>query len=83
MTYTVQQMRSDDNDFYWSVYDNESEQIVETFLFKEDANDMQRFFENGGGFAGYTPAFMSRGVMYIPEDPAEVNEKFLSEFFVE
>jgi len=52
--------QSAEGDFLWSVYENASEQIVETFVFEEDALKFKKFASNGGAFNGWTPSFMTR-----------------------
>lgn len=68
----------DDQDFFWAVAENQTEQIVDAFVFQEDAEDYARFLEKGGGFAGFTPSFMLRTVK-VPES---LDESFIREFDV-
>jgi hypothetical protein len=66
---------TDGDDFFWSVEETETRQIIETFLFEEDATEYMHFLENGGGFAGWTPSFMLTKI--IAED---INESFAVAF---
>lgn len=48
-------------DFFWYLFENESELEIEKFEFKDDLLDKMKFYLSGGGFAGFTPAFVLRG----------------------
>lgn len=71
--------QNDRGDFLWSVYENASEQIVDSFVFEEDALNAIKFWRRGGGFNGWTPAFMTRK-NYKPKD---LNEDFRISFKIE
>lgn len=49
-----------DDDFVWVVYENATEQVIDSFFFDDDAVEYMSFLERGGGFAGFTPSFMLR-----------------------
>ena len=49
---------------------------IDTFWFDIDAEKYEEFLEQGGAFAGYTPAFVLRKVV-ISKD---INEEFSSTF---
>lgn len=70
---------TEDGDFLWSVYEEASEQIVDSFFFEEDADKFVRFSRNGGAFAGFTPAFMIRKNY----KPADINAEFKITFEIE
>lgn len=59
------------DDFIWNVYEKQTDQIIDSFFFEEDATRFAKFLESGGGFDGLTPAFMLTAV----PDPT-VNAKF-------
>ena len=67
----------DENDYLlWHVYENLTEQIVDSFFFEEDARDRASELEQGKAFAGFTPSFMLR--KSIKEK--NINEAFAAEF---
>lgn len=70
---------NDDGDFIWSVYETATEQIIQSFLFEEDALKFIKFSSNGGAFQGYTPSFMTiKGYK-----PSDINEEFSASFEIE
>lgn len=60
----------------WHVYENQTGQIVDTFLFEDDAQKRTMDLEKGIGFAGFTPSFIVRKVSI----PTDINEAFAAEF---
>lgn len=44
----------------WEVYENASELVVDTFVSEQEARSFIKFLNMGGGFNGFTPAFMTR-----------------------
>ena len=68
----------DQDDFFWGVAENKTEQIIDTFFFQEDAEQYARFLSKGGGFDGFTPSFMLQSFK-IPES---LDESFLRQFDV-
>lgn len=66
----------DDQDcLLWCVYENATQQVIDTFIFEEDAQEFMEFLKSGGGFAGFTPRFV---LTKVPKP--DINEAFLSEF---
>jgi hypothetical protein len=59
------------NEYYWSVYEVMSDQYIDTFHFKDDAEDLAYFLNQGGAFDGFTPSFILKPVPTI-----DVNAKF-------
>ena len=67
----------DKNDYLlWHVYEKQTQQVIDSFLFEEDAADLAEDMENGMGFAGFTPSFMVRKV----SASKDINEAFSAEF---
>ena len=67
----------DENDcLFWHVYEKTTDQIIDSFLFEEDAIDLTYSLENGKGFQGFTPTFMIRKV----SASQDINEAFAAEF---
>jgi hypothetical protein len=58
--YEIHTLKDDQDMFFWGVWEKESEQAIDFFYFKEDADKCAKFMENGGAFAGFTPSFMLR-----------------------
>ena len=66
----------DQNDcLLWHVYESQTHQIVESFLFEEDADEYARKMEKGMGFAGFTPSFM-----LVKPSKTDINTAFAAEF---
>ena len=55
--YTVHPIQND-NDIFFCVYEEATEQAIDFFFFQEDAEACKTFLENGGAFHGFTPRFM-------------------------
>lgn len=75
MKYTYMAVQTEDNDFVWAVHETETDQIIDTFIFEDEAEDYCDFLQSGGAFNGFTPAFMLNKV----ELPMDINEQFLFE----
>jgi hypothetical protein len=61
------------DDYFWNVYEKQTDQIIRTFYFEDDAKETARFMEKGGAFDGFTPAFMLTPVALPGED---INQRF-------
>jgi hypothetical protein len=71
MKYVVE-LSKDEDDFYYSVVEKNTDQVIISYFFEDDAKDYCKFLNNGGAFDGFTPAFMM-----IPIDMlADLNQKF-------
>lgn len=64
-----------DNDYFFCVYEKYSEQAVDFFYFKEDAETRKEFLETGGAFSGFTPAFILREVS-VTNPNKDINKSF-------
>ena len=76
MKYVVASIKVDD-EYMWELYESATNQIIDTFYFEDDALETAVFYHNGGGFAGFTPAFMLKSVTNIVTN---VNEEFTRKF---
>ncbi len=56
--YTYYPKMTEEEDLVWRVFEEDTKQVIASFLFEEDCIDLMEWLENGGGFAGWTPAFM-------------------------
>ena len=65
-----------DDCLLWYVVETATENIIESFIFEDDAIDYIEFLCNGGAFAGFTPSFMTR------KTPVNmnINDAFAAEF---
>lgn len=63
--YEIIALNEDDN-FIWGVKERQTDQIIDTFVFMDDAEDYLDFLEEGGGFDGFTPSFILNAVK-VPE----------------
>jgi len=70
--YEVHTLKDEEDMFFWCVWEKLSEQAIDFFYFKDDAQTCAKFLENGGAFAGFTPSFMLKEVK-IPKD---INQEF-------
>ena len=68
--YSIHSLQSEEDDFFFGVYEEQSEQVIDFFYFHEDAEKIIDFMERGGAFAGFTPAFMLRSV---PRPKSDLN----------
>ena len=66
----------DGEDIFWNVHENQTNTVIDSFLYKEDAKEYSQFLERGGGFAGFTPSFMLTRV----KPPISIDEAFSMEF---
>lgn len=64
-----------DGDFVWSVIETQTNQIIQSYVFEEEAEDHARFLNSGGGFNGITPAFMLTKVVFSDN----INDQFIFE----
>lgn len=60
--YYVIPVETEDKDFIWCVMEQTTEQMIDAFLFNDDALEYANFLEQGGGFNGWTPSFILREV---------------------
>lgn len=65
---------NDDEDVVWLVEENSTGQIVGEFWFEDEAEELAKFLERGGGFNGFTPSFVLR------KTSVNINEAFAAEF---
>lgn len=64
-----------EQDFFWCLYEKATEQAINFFLFKDDAEEQKNFLEKGGAFNGFTPSFMLKEVN-LPKTSVEINKNF-------
>jgi hypothetical protein len=64
-----------EEDFFWCLYEKDTEQAINFFLFKDDAEEQKNFLEKGGAFNGFTPTFMLKEVN-LPKTSVEINKNF-------
>lgn len=65
---------NEDEDLVWIVKEKATDQIVGEFWFEDEAEELAKFLERGGGFAGFTPSFVLR------KTSVNINEAFAAEF---
>ena len=56
--YEIHTLKDEEDMFFWCVWEKASEQAIDFYYFHEDAIETVKFLENGGAFAGFTPAFI-------------------------
>jgi len=67
----------EDGEFFWSVKETSTNQVIESFHFEEDAMEYANFLIKGGAFDGFTPSFVLREVVF----EEDINDKFISSFW--
>lgn len=60
--YYVIPVETEDKDFIWCVMERTTDQMIDAFLFNDDALEYANFLERGGAFSGWTPSFILREV---------------------
>lgn len=70
--YYVLPIETEEKDFVWCVMEQPTAQLIEAYLFKDDALEYANFLERGGGFDGWTPSFILQEVA-VPKD---LNQEF-------
>lgn len=76
MKYFVSAIHKDD-DFVWELYEVATDRVINTFYFEEDALEYAMFYNDGGGFDGFTPNFMLQSVT---QPITNVNDEFTRVF---
>lgn len=72
--YIVEPSRND-GDFVWSVIETQTNQIIQSYVFEEEADSYARFLNGGGAFNGFTPSFMLQEVVISDN----INDQFIFE----
>lgn len=54
--YTLHELKDKDQTIY-CVFEEETQQVIDAFILREDAVQLYNTLMNGGGFNGHTPAF--------------------------
>ena len=67
-----------ETDFIWCVMENQTDQLIQAFEFKDDAKKYAKFLERGGAFSGWTSSFMLQEVV-VHEDINREFNSFLTE----
>ena len=70
MKYTIVPVQFE-NEYIWAVVENATNNLIDSFFFKDDAVELAEFMENGGAFDGFTPEFMLK-----PVPTSDLNAKF-------
>lgn len=73
--YTYYPEFDENEDVKWLVDEKATDQIVGEFWFEDDAAEFANFLERGGGFAGFTPAFVLKKTYSY-----DINDAFAAEF---
>ena len=76
MKYFVSAIHEND-DFFWELYEVATDRVINTFYFEDDALEYAVFYNDGGGFAGFTPNFMLQSVT---QPVTNVNDEFTRVF---
>lgn len=68
-------MVDENEDFVWVVVEVQTEQIIKTFYFPEDAKSLCHKLNKGYGFDGFTPSFFN---LPFTVPSSDINEDFES-----
>jgi hypothetical protein len=72
MKYTLHNLKDENGDPLFCILENITNQVVDAFLFEDDARNRFDFLKRGGAFDGFTPAFILRKV--LPK--SDLNKEF-------
>ena len=75
MKYSCMAIQTEEHDFRWAVHETSTDQIIDTFIFEDEAQEYCKFLQSGGGFNGFTPNFM----LNKAEIPMDINDMFIFE----
>lgn len=59
--YTIHTMQHEE-EFFYGLFEEQTQQVIDFFYFHEDALKTSKFMSNGGAFAGFTPSFVLKSV---------------------
>lgn len=76
MKYAIAAKKESD-DYVWQLFEVATSQVINTYFFEDDALEDAEFYECGGGFDGFTPAFILQDVTGYVKN---VNENFIRFF---
>ena len=62
------------SEFLWCVFEKNTDQVIKSFYFEEEALEYIRFVQTGGAFNGRTPAFML--IEFSTKSKVDINEEF-------
>ena len=74
--YSCMGLFDDDNYLVWAVVENATKQVINAFVFEEEAQELADKLENGAAFNGFTPAFF----LIEPVVPESINDSFSRNF---
>ena len=77
--YSIHKVVHSDQEEYYCIYENATNQVIDFFMFVEDATETVKDLSKGKGFDGFTPSFMLNSVN-LP-DTTNINKKFKQIFF--
>ena len=70
--YKIFPVEDDEGHHFFCLFEVKTNQVLDFFLFKDDAVNRKEFIERGGAFVGFTPKFM----LNMVEVPNNTNEEF-------
>ena len=74
--YSCMGLFDDNNYLVWAVVENATKQVIDAFMFEDEAQKLTDILEGGAGFNGFTPAFF----LIEPVIPENINESFSRKF---
>lgn len=77
--YSIHTMQDEYGDFFFALFEEETEQVIDFFYFEDDVIKVHKFMTQGGAFNGFTPPFMLKRVK-VENLKSELNEKVNSLF---
>ena len=69
---------NDDDCLIWNVLETATNSIIDSFYWKDEAQQYARFLESGGAFSGFTPSFILKKTQ-IGDINSEFEMKFSEE----
>ena len=74
MKYTYHVVEDENKNKLYCILENASQQVVDAYLFKDEADNRYDFLCNGGAFDGFTPEFMLKSTKGL----SNLNKEFES-----
>lgn len=68
-----------ENEYLWCVFENNTEQVINSFYFEDEAKEYIKFLNDGGAFNGWTPAFVLNEITIQSEE--DINKEFNSKLY--
>lgn len=62
MKYSIHTVKDDDNNFFYCLFEEATQQVFAFYYFPDDAEAWLNFLSKGGAFNGHTPSFILKEI---------------------